>query len=524
MDSSKIKAVIILTMAVFTAIYLGIAAATAQLEVALWLVGSLGLITCFLLGQKIWMLIPFLGTLNLHLKIPGQPTTMLVAQAMFVGFCLLLFLMRKLPSKPAFTEIGFWTLLLFLSVFQAYVRNPVGLNILGGESIGAKPYAVFTASLVCSVILSAFRIPATDLRWILRLSIIGGLLNFFLLALGAVVPRFGVWVGSVSPGALDEGTRQAGNYGVERATRIFFVRDMAKNLSLWICAFVSPMRACFRPVWAPLVLLSFAFAAFSGYRSEISFLGLTYLIGIAYRGGKSSLALSVIALGTGIILLAFVNLAAPLPVNVQRSLSFLPGTWDEALIRDGEDSTTWRVEMWEEALLTDFWIKNKILGDGLGMTREEFNYIQSFNNKEIGGAVGSGRLTLQQEFMMASGSYHSGPVSTIRSTGYLGLLILVLAQIRLAVHAHRQIVRARNTEWFPLTLLIGIPLIHSPIFFLFIFGTFADAIATFLIGSAMVRILENNLPLPSLLPKKSHKAYYYTHSEQRKNSPYLSQT
>jgi hypothetical protein len=120
--------------------------------------------------------------------------------------------------------------------------------------------------------------------------------------------------------------------------------------------------------------------------------------------------------------------------------------------------------------------------------------------------VGSGKLTKQQEFMMVSGSYHSGPVSTIRATGYFGLLVLLLAQIRLAVHAHRQIQRARNTEWFPLALFIGISSIHTPFVFVFIFGTFGSAIAAFLMGSAMVRVLENNLPLPVYVHKraKSH--------------------
>jgi hypothetical protein len=210
--------------------------------------------------------------------------------------------------------------------------------------------------------------------------------------------------------------------------------------------------------------------------------------------------ISLFSLFAGISFLAFINLAAPLPLNVQRSLSFLPGTWDESVVQDANDSTDWRVEMWKEALLTDIWIQNKLLGDGLGMTRQEFNYIQSFEDKVIGGAVGSGKLTLQQEFMMASGSYHSGPVSTIRATGYLGLIILVLAQIRLGVHAHRQILRARGTEWFPLALFIGIPRIWAPFFFVFVFGDYGPALAELLMGIAMIRILENNLALPNYSP------------------------
>ena len=78
-----------------------------------------------------------------------------------------------------------------------------------------------------------------------------------------------------------------------------------------------------------------------------------------------------------------------------------------------------------------------------------------------------------------------------------------MAQIRLGIHAHRQIKRSRGTIWFPLTLLVGIPIIWTPFFFVFIFGDFGPALSTFLIGAAMVRLLENNLPLPNY--QKKHK-------------------
>lgn len=154
--------------------------------------------------------------------------------------------------------------------------------------------------------------------------------------------------------------------------------------------------------------------------------------------------------------------------------------------------------MWEAALLTDNWIQNKVYGDGLGMTLQEFNFIQSYKGKSIGGEVGTGKLNLDQELMMAAGNYHSGPVSTIRGIGYVGLFILLMAQIRLGIHAHRQIKRSRGTIWQTLTLLIGIPIIWTPFYFVFIFGDFGPALSAFLIGAAMLRLLENNLPLPSL--------------------------
>jgi hypothetical protein len=101
---------------------------------------------------------------------------------------------------------------------------------------------------------------------------------------------------------------------------------------------------------------------------------------------------------------------------------------------------------------------------------------------------------------MMTGDFHSGPVQTIRTVGYVGLLILVIGLVRVAVHAHRQIMRCRGTEWYPTALFIGIPLIWGPFFWVFIFGTFTGGFTMLFMGTAIVRIMEQNLPLPAYAP------------------------
>lgn len=494
-DSRSITGIIIFAGILLFAAWLGVSIVTDQLKTLMYIAAGGTLIICALLGRKIWLIIPFASALNFSLMIPGNPDTLLLAQALFLGFCVLLFLLRRLPLRIQFTEMEFWILVLCICVGQVYLRNPVGLNIFGGASVGARPYAIFGATLLTSLILCNLRVPISDLKWLLRLQIIGGLLNFFMLTVGHFVPRLGVWYGAADlPGA---GGEEDLDYGSNRANRIGFLGEISNNIALWISSFKSPIRACFHPVWAPFVLLSFAFAALSGFRNEIATVGLTYLVGIAYRGGFPSVAIASFALFLGVVMLALLNLALPLPANIQRSLSFLPGTWEETHVKDAEGSTEWRVAMWKEALLTDNWIQNKWLGDGLGMTREELTYISSFGAgfTSAQSQAKTSALSLQQEFMMASNNYHSGPVSTIRAIGYFGLCILILAQIRLAFHAHRLIKRARNTEWLPLTLMISIPLIILPFFWIFIYGSFGGGIAALLTGIAMIRLLQNNLPI-----------------------------
>ncbi len=495
-DSRSIFGIFIFIGILLFAVWLGVSIVTDQIETLMYVAAGGTLITCALLGRKIWLILPLMGALNFTLMISGTPDTLLLAQCLFVGFCVMQFFIRRLPFKIRITELEIWMLLVAICVGQVYLRNPVGLNIFGGSSVGARPYAVFGITFITCVILSCLRVGITDIRWVFRLSVIGGLLNFAMSTLGHFVPRIGVWYGAAAVNTSAADLPGMSSYNLNQADRIGFLGQASNNIALWISCLKSPIRACFHPLWAPLVLLSFAFAALSGFRNEIATVGLTYLVGIAYRGGFHSVVIATMTLVFGIALLAFVNLAAPLPSNVQRSLSFLPGTWEETHVEDAEGSTEWRVVMWEEALLTDHWIQNKILGDGLGMTREELNYISSFgdNQTKAQSISRSGKLSLQQEFMMASNNYHSGPVSTIRTIGYFGLCVLILAQIRLAIHAHRLIKRAKNTEWFPLTLLIGIPLIIFPFFWVFIYGSFAGGIETFLGGAAMIRLLQNNLP------------------------------
>ena len=501
-NSRAFIGIAVFVAALILAIWLGINIATEQLETLLKITGAIVLIVCALIGRRIWMIVPLMGALNLSLPLPGNPSTLLIGQVLFVGFCGLLFLSRKLHYKLVFTELEFWTLILTLCVLQTYIRNPIGLDILGGESVGARPYVLFVASLVCSVILGSFVIPAAELKWMMRLSIFGSLLNFTVQTIGFFVPQVSQTLGNSSTEGVSSEGQQRGEYGFNAATRIGFLGSAGRDISLVVSSFISPLRACFHPLWAPLILLSLALAALSGYRNQIAVVGLIYLISLAYRGGFISVFISTVALVMGVALLAVVNITTPLPANAQRALSFLPGTWNQAYVQDTQGSTDWRVDMWKEALLTDFWIQNKILGDGLGMTKQEFNYIASLSESQTVGVKGTGNLSRQQEIMMASGAYHSGPVSSIRVIGYVGLIVLLLAQIRLAVHAHRQIQRAKNSEWFPLTLFVGIPLISAPIFFVLIFGDFGAAAASLLMGIAIVRILENNLPLPKFQKNK----------------------
>jgi hypothetical protein len=497
MESSKIKAVLIVAVAIFTAIYLGVSAATAQLETVMWVLGGLGFAVCVLLGRKIWLLIPFLGALGLTLRLPGLPSSLLLAQVLVLGFSALLLLMRKLPFRLRFTELEFWCAMLAIFVAQAYLRNPVGVNIFGGSTVGGKAYFLFAITFAAAGLLAGLKVPPGELKAALRLTILGGLLNFAIGVVARFVPTVGYWTGAQYASAETDYTNFDKQVDSGQATRESALAGLAQNLSLWISSFKSPLKACFHPLWAPLVLLSLTAATLSGFRSMVAMAGLTYLVGLYYRGGGLQVVASSMLGVVGLAMLALVNLAIPLPPNIQRSLTFLPGTWEERYVGDAEGSSEWRYEIWREVLFTDRWISNKWLGDGLGFSARELQYQMS---GQVADVSVSG-FDAHREGVLASGDYHSGPVSTVRVVGYAGLIVFLLAQIRLAVRAHRQILRCRGTEWYSLALFTGIPLLWGPVFYIFIFGDFKTGASSFLMAAGMLRMLENNLPLPVYLKR-----------------------
>ncbi len=501
MDTNKIKAIIVVLLAAFGALYLGIAAATAQVEAISWVLGTFVLAVCIALGRRIWLLMQFLGALALMLYyVPGRPETGQLGQALFLGFSTVLFLMRKLQMRVAFTELEAWCMLFSLCVLQAYMRNPVGLNFLGSANVGGRPYFNFAITFAASYLLSTLIVHPKEIIWLWRVTLLGSLLSAMFATIGYYKPGVGYWLGSSSgEGLSGEDSTAFKDPGM--ADRKGFAGMIGKLIAQWVGSVKSPLMACLHPVYAPLVLISLAAAAYSGFRNHIAMVGLTYLVAMCYRGGFASVLIASVLGVIGVASISMVNSIIPLPANIQRAMTIFPGSWEERHKIDAEGSTEWRTEMWKEALTNKRYINNTWLGDGLGMTATQL--AQSEALSAMKSVTTRSGFNLHRENAMLSGDYHSGPVQTIRTVGYVGLIVLWIALFRLAVHAHRQIIRCRGTEWYSKILFLCIPMIWGPIFWTIIYGTFVGGATLLFTGTALVRLLERNLPLPAYVVRRA---------------------
>ena len=477
MDISRsIRGFAILAGALIMAIWLGVSLVTSQSETLMQVAGASFILLCVFLGRRVWLLLMFFSALQIPL-IRGF-STLEVGQMAFIGFSVLLFLMRKFNGKVSFGEPEIWMLLLAACVLQVYFRNPVGLNIFGAASVGARPYFYAALAFFTGLLLSFIKVPPGELRWAMRLTI------------------FGTFVGIPIGEFRQASGLKAANMDSEGA-RMPWLNTSGQMLSRILISKMSPFQSLGRPLYLLGFIVCVLIAAASGYRNAVAYIGLLFVFGIFYYHGFASMLASLVAAALLIGILAGVNVIAPLPGTVQRALSAFPGTWDKQIVESGTTSTEWRVEMWKEALLTEYWIKNKALGDGLGMTRQEMERMQALSEGGRDAWKGRSGMSIQQENMMITGGYHSGPVHTIRIIGYVGLVILFSAMIRMAILAHRQILRCRNTEWFGLALFFCLPIQILPVFWTFIYGEFHSGFAGVAMAMGIIRLMEKNIPLPA---------------------------
>jgi hypothetical protein len=473
-NSNLIRNILVLVCGVFLAIWMGMSIVTEQTATLIKIAAVSLFLICLFLGQKVWLLMIFFSSMNL-LLIRGFGTTE-IGQMLFILFTLAIFMMRRLKLNATLGELEFWALLIFGCVLQTYLRNPVGLNILGDSSIGAKPYIIMALSMTSGLVLSLLKVDPKHLKLAMWLSFLGSIVSIPLIILR---------------GGQSSMTGEGGST-TEGANRIGLLNILGTTLAKWLVIFTSPLRACLNPFWGVILLLSLAAAAGSGYRNAIASVLLIYIVAQFYRGGVMSVFVSMISAALVLTVVALINLNFPLPANIQRAMSPFPGTWEKHIVDNANLSSEWRIEMWMEALKSERWINNKVLGDGLGFSRQDLEANERLKDSKVGN-LASGLLA-QQESMLINGSYHSGPVHTIRSVGYVGLAILLLAMIHLAARAHRQIVRCKGTEWYPLALFFCIPIITHPIFFVFIFGEYPTGVTSWFSGMAILRLMEKNLP------------------------------
>jgi hypothetical protein len=486
MDSTKIKAIIVIVLALFFALYLGVASATESTVAIIWIGGIICATTLLMLGRHVWILIPafvvFEGTIN---ALPGSPAPWILAGPVVMGLYLIRFLSKRKEFIWRWSLLDLAVLMQLICVIQAWARNPSGLMILGGDDGGGKSYLIFIAAIFSYACLSITAPTVGAIKFATITRIFLGLVDGILLLLQGWFPKFAeIGLRSyVSPAFTTTAMQQA--VALDES-RLIGARYLGYSLLTPTFCMARPLN-CLSPFHiVPFVATAGGFLCIllAGFRSGIAYFGVLFVLASIIR--KKPLD-AVIFCGVGALALSLVAASGQIdkmPFGVQRALTaFGVEVKSNRVVSSAEDSTNDRFEVWKIVITQPGYINNKLLGDGFSLTKAEHNALVEYH-------MGLRSFSFIDR-CLTTGNYHGFHVATIRNTGILGLLMAIFLMGVVFSQALKLIRYYRNTQLFPYVLYICLPLMLYLPWSLFVYSTYNGEFPKFIVMAGMIKLLEN---------------------------------
>lgn len=449
------------------------------------------------LKTHIWVLIPIGWYLSGRLPFLPLPFTVRDMCMLLPIFAFTLFFaLRIVPWKRKIRLLDVLILINLAYLASVYARNPVGAWAFQSQMVGGRPYFEALMAFGAFIILSRAQLTPFIARIFPWFYLIPAAALAGLEVLTRLVPQVAQPIASLYTGLHGQSSLSS-VFGEEARlgqTRFTAMKEVGVLGVLALSARHNPLKLIspLHPLLVMLLAASFGAIFLSGYRSAFLFAIFTLLLSTLLRD-----RLRDVWVGLGVMTLAIVALISvqgtfvELPRTVQRTLSWLPGDWSDDARRDAEASTEWRYEMVAWAWNDNRIIKDKIWGQGFGISIEDMNIIAgAMMSGQQGGMFIGGS---DRENFMLTGSFHNGPVSTIRYVGIVGFLLFYPLLCYMAVIAWRLCQRARDTAVFPLALFIAIPVIYEPFNFIFVFGGFDGSVSQTLFWAGLLNLTTNYL-------------------------------
>ena len=152
----------------------------------------------------------------------------------------------------------------------------------------------------------------------------------------------------------------------------------------------------------------------------------------------------------------------------------------------------WRFQLWkdiiERHLIKDWWF-----GDGFGA-----------KVADLAAFRGSRSENANTDFVLETGGYHSGPLTTIRYVGIIGLIQVYILAIIAAIYSYKVVQRCRGTPLFAVAIFLAIQFIWGPLHFTFVFGSYESYLPDFIIQLGILRVVmrfcDQGLAVPAISP------------------------
>ena len=403
--------------------------------------------------------------------IPGRPMMWMLMSAVST---FLLLLDRSMGQRVDFfraRNLSFAFLTLGIIVFlTAYVTGGIGLAVFGARSAGGKRYFYIFLGIALYFALSTIPIKrkyAGFATGVFFLSSLTGLVGY-IAALGGPGFNFLVELFPIE-GILDETTPTAPSFNSAGIVRLSELAAVSTGLFCYVMArygvrgtldLARPWRLC-------LFFLAVVATLYSGFRSGMILFLIVFGIMFYMEGLFSTRLFPGLVLAAILVTAVLLPFVQKLPLPVQRTLCFLPITVDPIVRRNAEDSTDWRLDMWQEVVPTI--PRYLIRGKGYSMDPDDIFMLESSRK--------NGYTTAYAEAIVA-GDYHSGPLSVIIPFGVFGAATFIWILIA-ALKVLRLNYRFGDPSLQSINMFLLAYFVARIIFFIFVFGSLYSDLALF---------------------------------------------
>lgn len=484
-----------LLLGLLVAVVIGNAVGSSDMRMVAGVMAAIPVAIIFVkLKTNIWILIPIGWYLSGRL--PWLPLPFTVRDLCFmtaIVFFTLFFATRALPWKRKLGTLDYLIYINLAYLATVYARNPAGFWAMQTSVVGGRPYFEIALALGAFLILS--RVQLSD--FVAKVFPLFFLIPAWSLAILDSVARL-LPQASFALNAIYSGVGSAGVSGVLQQearlgeTRITGLVQAGVSSVTALCAKFNPATLISPLYPGRMILLAISFAAIflSGFRGALLFALVAFLLAVVLRRNIRDLwVTSAVALFCILVLISIQGNVLQLPLTMQRALSWLPGDWNQEAVADAEGSSRWRFEMWGWAWNDDRILRDRTWGQGFGLSLDDMNLIAtSLMAGQGGGSLLGGS---DRENFMITGSFHSGPLSTIKYIGVVGLCLYFPLMCYMAIHAWRLCRRSYGSKAFTLSLFVSIPIIYEPFNFVVIFGALDSNYSQLLLWAGLLNMLTN---------------------------------
>jgi hypothetical protein len=421
-------------------------------------IGTIGLILALIL-------FPFMARFHGHIFafsissgliipfVPGQPYLWVAMAAVTLGLAALNRTLRKQQVYLSVPEIVRPLLCFTAVVVVTMLWRGLGGQAFGSDQWGARRYYLILGAVVAYFAFACLRVPRGNARLFAILFFGSGVLLILTdLAFWAGGPLNWIFLffnqEAVAVNLLTESDigRSQGAASVSLAV-----------LSVVLCIFGLRRLLEVRSWWLVVLLGAvFAYGLSSGFRSTFGIIGILVAVLVwlerLYRLQRLWPYIGALILSL-IVILTF---SGSMPLSVQRAISFLPVEVEPVARMDGENSTTWRLELWKIGLQEVphyLWI-----GKGFTYSGADLEWTQQM-----------GERISAIEWAMVGSWYHSGPLTLIVCLGLPGTVTFVWFLLASGRWLKRQWIQSRP-ELRIINLFIYAVFLERVIFFVFFYG------------------------------------------------------